>query len=471
LTSAGYALAVVAANVCPGREGETLVSLRAILWLPAVLVAFGGAAVISHKAAKGPEPLERLRRLETVAPTREPVRTVRVEVLATVEALEKADLCARVAGVVDAVPPEVEIGRRILAGQALIHLHVPDLHALRRQRELQLELARKQEVQARRAWSITLHEVREAEGQERRSAADHVSSTLRHHRIDGMVQRGAQQPEHAEESHTQLDVATAAWQTARAQIASRRAQLRLRAATIQVARSRVEVAQAELRIVAVQLGYATVTAPFDGVITKRWVDQGATIHDPSTPLLTVMRTDTVRIVLAIAEQDVALLRAAGPVPGPAGSDGNRVELDIPPLRPFVPGGRFTGHVTYLAGALDPRTHTMRAEVHLPNREGHLRPGMHGTATVLLAEHRDVVTVPATAVVKRGRHHEVFLVIPATYASPRGVVTSRRVQVIRDNGSRVEVHGLTGHEQVVAKGDAGTLREGDTVIAVPAGGPE
>ncbi|HEV3257030.1 MAG TPA: efflux RND transporter periplasmic adaptor subunit [Gemmataceae bacterium] len=445
-------------------------SLRLIVWLPAVLVAFGGAAVVSHKAAKDPEPVERLRQLETVAPMREPVRTVRVEVLATVEALEKTDLCARVAGVVDAVPPEVDIGRKVRAGQALIRLHVPDLDALRRQKVLQVDLARKQEVQARRAWSISCHELREAEEQERRSAAEHAGSTAQQHRIGGLVRRGAQQPEREEESRNQLEVAAAAWQTARAQIASRQAQLRARAAAIKVARSQVEVAQAELRSVAVQLAYATVTAPFDGVITKRWVDQGAMINNPSTPLLTVMRTDTVRVVLDIAEPDVLLLRAGGPVPGP-GSDGNRVELDMPSLRPVVPGGRFTGHVTYLAAALDPRTHTMRAEVHLPNQQGHLRPGMHGTATVLLAEHRHVVTVPATAVVKRGGHHEVFLVIPATHAWPRGVVTSRRVQVIHDNGLRVEVHGLTGHEQVVAKGNAGTMREGDTVLAVPAGARE
>ena len=86
-------------------------------------------------------PDDRLPRLETVQPKRVHL-PIRVELLATVEPLERADLCARVPGVVSVLPLDVDIGRRITKGEELVRLAVPELDAQLKHKQALLEQAR-----------------------------------------------------------------------------------------------------------------------------------------------------------------------------------------------------------------------------------------------------------------------------------------------------------------------------------------
>src|SRR5258708_2420980 len=92
------------------------------------------------------EPVERYPRLETV----EPVHAnfpVQIELTATVEPFEKAELCARVPGVVAELASDIDIGRRVKAGETLLRLAVPDLEADHANKEAMLDHARKQKQQ------------------------------------------------------------------------------------------------------------------------------------------------------------------------------------------------------------------------------------------------------------------------------------------------------------------------------------
>ena len=60
---------------------------------------------------------------------------------------------------------------------------------------------------------------------------------------------------------------------------------------METARADVDVAEAEVGRLQVRIDFSTIRAPFNGVITKRWVDTGTTVKDASMPLLTLMRTD------------------------------------------------------------------------------------------------------------------------------------------------------------------------------------
>src|SRR5438105_1502811 len=92
------------------------------------------------------EPAERYPRLETVAPVYANF-PVKIDLTATVEALEKADLCARVPGVVAELAADIDIGRRVTSGEKLLRLDVPDLEADHHNKEALLEQARKQKQQ------------------------------------------------------------------------------------------------------------------------------------------------------------------------------------------------------------------------------------------------------------------------------------------------------------------------------------
>jgi HlyD family secretion protein len=438
--------------------------------LPAALLAVAGCG--HSEGAAHQSAAEKTPRLEVVRASRT-MLTRRIELTATVEPMEKADLCARVPGVVDYLPADIDIGRRVRGphdgkpAEKLVQLAVPDLEAQKQHKEALLEQAKAQQKQAIKAQAVASRELAEAEKQERRYAAEHAYLKIAHERVTELVRRGAQQPERSQETEKQLESAVAAWDAARAQIETRQAKVRSAEADLKVAAARVVVAEAEVRNLVELLKLATLTAPFDGVITRRWVDRGATIKDPGTPLLTVMRTDWVRVLLDVPARDAPLMNATEGNPNPGGK-GDSVIVRFPALKEAGRESEYSGEITRMAEALDPNTRTMRAEVHLDNKDGRLRPGMYGVASLLLEEHYGALTIPATALVRRGDQLIVFQVADVSGDPPRGVVQAVEGLVLGlDDGRRVEVcRGLTGKELLIARGN-GVVRDGETVIAVPA----
>jgi RND family efflux transporter MFP subunit len=418
---------------------------------------------------------ERLPRVEVVRPQRTELQR-RVELSATVEALKRVELCARVPGAVDYLPDDVDIGRRVKAGEKLVHLAVPDLEADKKYKEALLDQARKQKTQAEEARAVAEREVEESQRQEQRYAADLAFQKLRHQRIRELVSKGAQDKQLEEEATRQLEAAEAGWQAAQAQSATRRAKARAAEADLEVAGRRIQVAEADVGRLAEQIDFATVRAPFDGIITKRWVDPGAMIKDPAAPLLTVMQLDRVRVLIDVPQRDVPLVAAGLPDQYPDDPGGNQVKVRFPALVEAVPGGELTGTITRMGKALDPVTRTMRAEIELENpldkrKEPILRPGMFGTAILLLQRRTEAVTIPAAALVRRGQGEMVVYVVAQPAGQPtQGVIERRSIRIGLDDGRRVEVlEGLTGDELVIASGN-GVLRAEDRVTAVPAREP-
>jgi RND family efflux transporter MFP subunit len=432
-----------------------------------VIAAVPLAAVLGcgHGPVKPPRSQEeRLPRLEVVRPLRTALLR-RVELAATVEPLQRIDLCARVPGVVEHLPSDIDIGRKVKAGEALIRLAVPELVADKKHKEALLEQARKQKVQAQEMQAVAEREVEEAQKQEKRYQAELAYQRIKFERVRGLVAAQAQDRQLQDEALRQMEAADSAWQAARAQIATRQAKARSAAADLEVADRRIGVAEAEVQRLTTLIDFATVRAPFDGIITRRWVDPGAMVKDPAAPLLTIMHLDRVRVLLDVPQKDVPLLNTTEQNPNPDGQ-GDQVSVHLPALDDVVPGGKFKGVVVRMAKALDPVTRTMRAEVELNNPQHHLRPGMYGTATVLLEEHYDVLTIPATALVRRDGRVEVYHVAGAQGEPLKGELQRLALELGLDDGRIVEVRrGLTGNELIVLRGN-GVLRGEDKVIAVP-----
>jgi RND family efflux transporter MFP subunit len=407
---------------------------------------------------------QHLPRLEVIRPMRTDLLR-RVEMAATVDALKQVDLCARVPGIIEHLPDDVDIGRKVRAGEVLVRLAVPELLADRRQKEALLGQARKQKVLAHETLAVAENEVEEARKQERRWSADYAFQKSVYERRKSLVSQGNLELQLAEESKRQMEASLAAWEAAQAQINTRQAKVRSAAAEREVADRRISVAEADLERVNEMIGFSTIRAPFDGVITKRWLHPGATIRDPGTQLLTVMQTDRVRVVMDVPQKDVALVNTREHNPN-ADGQGDQVTVRIPALADVVPGGEFKGTIVRMGKALDPVTRTMRVEAELDNDHGHLKPGMFGQALVLLDHRYAALTVPATALVRRGDRVEVFVVADPQGEPLRGVLHRVEVELGLDDGKLVEVRrGLGGDELIVLSGN-GVMRAEDKVIAIP-----
>lgn len=402
--------------------------------------------------------VERLPRLETVR-LGEPSKLELIRsYTATIDALEKAEACALVKGYLKEVPLNLDIGHAVKKGVPLLTLEVPDLLADQENKKALVEQSEKAEALAVQAIAVAEVEIKEAQALLLRSEGDVEFRKAQHVRISRLAQGDTLSQQQVEEAKLQLVAAQAALSASQAQVVTKQSRMQSAHKEKELAASRVQTARTELKKAQVQVAFADISVPFDGIITKRWVDSGATIKDAGMPLFTIMRTDSVRVILDIPERDVPFFRT-----GPAA---NKVDLHIPALKEKDGAERFAGMITRMASALDPATRTMRAEIHLENKLGLLKPQMTGTAHVTLTV-RKALTVPATALVRAGNKTEIYLVTDVAGDPPRGTVKRVEVQVGIDDGLRVEIRNeaLTGRELVIVKG-AGVLRQGDQVIAVP-----
>jgi RND family efflux transporter MFP subunit len=406
--------------------------------------------------------VERLPRLETIVLG----KPARLEVVrnyaAIVEAFEKADLCAMVKGYIKTLPDDIDIGRAVTNGEVLLNLDVPDLVADRDSKKALLDQSEKAVDLAKETVKVADAEVEEAKAQLERYDADLRYRKLQYDRFVKLAKGDTVSQQQADEALLQLNTANAALVAARSQVATKQSRQQAAKKEQDLAQARVQVAGAELDRAKVLVQFATLHAPFEGIITKRWVDAGTTVRDAGMPLLTIMRTEKVRVIVDIPERDAPYIQT--------GPQGNKVELHVPALKETAPA-KFQGTMTLMASALDPVTRTMRAEMHVDNKlggkTGLLRPQMTGTASVTLAV-REAFTVPASALVRAGNKMEIYFVADPTGDPPRGTVKRLEVQVGLDDGIRVEARNerLTGRELVIVRG-AGVIRPGDQVIAIPA----
>ncbi|HKQ60914.1 MAG TPA: efflux RND transporter periplasmic adaptor subunit [Candidatus Polarisedimenticolaceae bacterium] len=140
-----------------------------------------------------------------------------------------------------------------------------------------------------------------------------------------------------------------------------------------------------------------------------------------------------------------------------GSDVGRVREGMPARvrQPSAGGEPVEGRLVRLAPALDALTRTLRAEVHLDNPQGRLRPGMFVEVTIVAERRENVVVVPREAVAERGGGKVVF-VLDGQKVNKRDVVLG-----LGDDES-VEVRsGLKTGERIVVRGIE-TLTDGTKV---------
>jgi len=196
-----------------------------------------------------------------------------------------------------------------------------------------------------------------------------------------------------------------------------------------------------------QRDYASVVAPFDGVITQRNVDVGSLVQGNATSgtfMFEIMQEDVIRVMVFVP-QDAAF----GVAPG------IEAILRVPEL----PDRDFPGKVTRIADALQPGTRTLLTEIDIPNPDGALTPGIYCTIELRIPRRTPSLSVPADAIIFNRNGMQVAVV-------SNGKAEIRKVNVKRDLGTRVEVDsGIKAGEQVILNPPV-TLSDGSKVQPRP-----
>jgi RND family efflux transporter MFP subunit len=369
---------------------------------------------------------------------------------ATVEPAQTADLYARVSGVLQSL--KVDLGGRVPKGEVLAQIDVRALQAdVARQRAL-YQQARAQVLKSKAAVRAAEVALRGAAAKVEAAAAEleRAEASVRFHekqrdRLNQLREKAAVPTEVADETQLKYEAVLAARQAAKAELAVARVGQEEGEVKVEQAKADLVQTEAALEIAKVELdqaehriALASIVSPFDGIVARINFHEGDLVRSQAEgatkPVLTVIKTDTMRVVVDVPERDVPLLNKG----------------DAATVRINAVGGRvFRGSVSRIAVIEDPRNRTLRAEIDLPNHDGHLRPGQFGLANIVLDEQAHVLTIPATALIehKGNGDAECFRVVDGR-AARTGIIVGA------EGAGRF----------VVLKG----LSEGDIVVANPAG---
>jgi RND family efflux transporter MFP subunit len=377
-----------------------------------------------------------------------------------IEAFEQAPIFAKIAGYVDEVG--VDIGDPVKTGRALIKLSVPEMNDDVTQRDALVAQAEAELKQADAAIEAAKVAVPSAEAKVAQTEAGIVRSSgelnrwkAEYDRIKALAESRSVTEKLADETLNQLRSAEAAKKEAESAVRSAKAlvdEAKINVVKVEADRAaaaaRLEVAKANRARAATLLKYAEIASPFDGVVTRRNVDTGHFVGPPSAasqPLLVVCRTDRVRIFVDVPELEAEWVGTGDPAV----------------VRVQALGGRtFDAKVTRIAWSLDASNRSLRTEIDVENPDGVLRPGMFATVTMTLEKRADVLTLPATAVVREGADAFCFTV-------EAGKLSRKKIELGLRSGPEVEVRsGLTADETVVVAPAAG-LSPGQAVeVVVP-----
>ncbi|AKL17782.1 MULTISPECIES: efflux RND transporter periplasmic adaptor subunit [Citrobacter] len=208
------------------------------------------------------------------------------------------------------------------------------------------------------------------------------------------------------------------------------------------AQANVAVAKADLEQATINLRYANVTSPIDGISGKSSVTVGALVTaNQENSLVTVQRLDPIYVDLTQSVQDFLRLKeekANGKIAQQQGKI--PVELMLENGKPY----RHTGTLEFSDPAVDETTGSVTLRAIFPNPEGEILPGMYVTALLDEGSQQNVLMVPQQGITHNEQGKATTLIL-----DQENVVQLREINAVK----------AVGNQWLVTAG----LRPGDRVI--------
>ncbi len=205
-------------------------------------------------------------------------------------------------------------------------------------------------------------------------------------------------------------------------------------------------AKASLAEAQTALDDSSLRAPFDGWIIRRTVDLGALVG-PTSPVFTIADTRSVRAIFGVPDNAMGRIKLG---------QEQTISTDALP-------DEFSGRVSAISPAADPKSRVYSVEVTIPNPHNQLKSGM--IASLALGGQilpTNVLSVPLSAVIRDPQNPQAFAVLVAEGPGDPVIVRSRTVDLGDAYGNMIQVlGGIKAGERVVTAG-ATLVRSGDTV---------
>ncbi len=404
----------------PVRRRKVLLGLAGLVCL--LLVIFVMKHVLSGGPSVGGATTESSALYAAVVPVKRETVANSLSIAGQFIPYQNVELHAKVAGYIKHI--YVDIGDHVHTGQVLAVLEVPEMVA--------------QVDAAKAAVHHAQEEIQRAQSEVYRAQADNVAL---HANAVRLVDTDKARPGLI--AQQELDDATAKDRASQAQVDAAKSSLG-------AARQQLEVAKADQQHYSALNDYATITAPYDGVVTWRYADTGAlvqagTSNTSGLPVVTVAQSDLLRLRIPVPESLASKVRIG----------------DSADVKVQATGEHFTGKVTRFTDALDPATRTMQVEIDVPNQNYRLQPGMYAYVNLLANSRPDALTIPVTAILRSDNKTSVLVL------DSQDRVHVRRVDLGVESPNRVEVLGGLNEGERVIVGNLGAYQEGQVVKPRPA----
>jgi RND family efflux transporter MFP subunit len=331
---------------------------------------------------------------------------------------QDVDVHAKVAGFVQSIT--VDVGDRVREGAVLATLEIPELAD-----EVQ---------QADAGVAASEAEVTRAASEVTRAESAHDIAHVTAARLNGVSKS---QPGLV--AQEEIDQATGRDKVAEAQLATANAALG-------ASRQQLLVAKANQARTHALFAYTSITAPFAGVITKRYADKGTMIQAGTSsttqalPLVRLAEDDHLRLVIPVVESVVPHIQVGG-----------AVDVQVPSLNRSL-----TGTISRFSDQVDTTTRTMHVEVDVPNPTRTLVPGLYALATIVLDRIPNALTVPVQALDRTDEGVSVLRV------GASGALERRAIQIGLETVDAAEVTSGLAEGDLVVVGTRGQLRAGQVV---------
>jgi RND family efflux transporter MFP subunit len=328
------------------------------------------------------------------------------------------DLHAKVAGYLKKI--NVDVGDRVTAGQLLATLEIPEMND---------ELAHDAATIKR-----GVSEVQRAQKELQNAETNFKLAELSYNRLANVNTKDpgliAQQ---------ELDEALSRKQSAEEKVAAGRAALHS-------AEHQVEISKTTERRTKTMADYTQITAPFSGVITKRFADTGAMIQagtasqSQAMPLVRLAQIDRLRLIIPVPESFVPRIHL-----------GETVSVRVSSI-----GRVFPGKVARYSKDVLLSTKTMETEIDVPNPGWTLTPGMNADVVLTLEKHAGALTVPVQSLSIRDGERFVMVV------NTQGAIEERPIKVGIETPAQVEILKGVAADELVIIGNKSQLRAGQKV---------
>ncbi len=382
--------------------GGAVVALTVVITITLLMHSFGDAD--DKKAEESPQ-----RVAPVVVAVHGPLENV-ITLTGEFRPFQQVDVHAKVAGYIRHI--FVDVGDKVRAGQELAILEVPELNA--QVMGAKSDIGRSQDA------------IRRAQSEIERAESTH---TAYHAAYTRLKQASEERPGLVAEQ--ELDDSMAKDKETEAQINGARAALA-------ESQNQLGMAQATLDRLSALQAYSHITAPFAGVVTKRYVDTGALIsagtssETQSQPVVQLAEWSLFRLEIPVPESAVPMIHL-----------GSIVQVHVLDLN-----RDFQGRVSRFADALNDETRTMHTEIDVENPQDTLTAGMYAEVKLTLQGKKSALTVPVQAVVQEGNQHYVLAL------DDQNRVQKRNVELGEQTSTTVEiVHGLSEKDRVISAGQS------------------